>query len=190
VTDAARAFVALALGAELGARIGEQVERALAGGSWRLPASAGLHLTLAFLGDVERVRLEKLAESLAPALAELDAPELRLGGTGAFPSARRARVLWIGLEERGSSGRLASCRRAVLDGLAATGIPHAERDEFRPHVTVARPRRNPGPLPEAFGALCFDEPWEPREVTLFESRTGPQGSQYVPLASFPLRASP
>lgn len=180
----ARTFVALALGAELGPRVAARVEWALAGADFRLPEGSGLHLTLAFLGEVARARLGPFVEELARALAGAAAPELRLVATGAFPSFARARVLWAGIEERGAPGRLAACRAAVLAGLARAGF-EGELERFTPHVTVARPRGR-ARVPEAFAELHFGLDWDPAEVALFESRRDPAGSRYEVLARFAL----
>src|SRR5262249_44852213 len=61
----------------------------------------------------------------------------RLAGGGAFPSARRASVLWIGVREPEPLVRLA---RAVEAATAELGH-RAEDRAFHPHLTVARARR-------------------------------------------------
>ena len=181
--EGARTFVALALGPELGERVARAVAEVLDARAFRLPYAEGLHLTLAFLGDVERARLAGLGSALAGALAGVAAPALRLGGTGAFPSLARARVLWVGVEERATTGRLAACHAAVRVALASAGLAADER--FAPHVTVARPRGARARLPEAFAALRFDLAWDPAAVELFESVPGPGGSRYEVRARFP-----
>jgi 2'-5' RNA ligase len=203
--DPARVFVALALGAELGALAGAAVERALASGTcaWRRARPDGLHLTLFFLGATARPRLAELAAELAPALAPLPAPELRLRGTGVFPDTRRPRVLWLGVAEAGAGGRLAAARAAVLAALARAGVDTAAEAArpFTPHVTVARPERRPrsaggdggnrrARVPDAFRALDLDVEWTPREAVLLESLGGPDGSRYEPVARFPFSAGP
>jgi len=186
--DRARVFVALELGAELGAHVAAEVERVLGRGEFRLPAGAGLHLTLVFVGDVERAQLAALARALGEVLVGLVAPELRLSGTGGFPSFARSRVLWVGVEERAAAGRLAACRTAVLAGLARAGLaPMGEGHEgFTPHVTVARPRGARSRVPGAFGALRFERDWSPAAVALVESVLGrPEDRRYQALERFP-----
>src|SRR5256885_1857035 len=60
---------------------------------------------------------------------------IRLGGAGAFPSARRGRVLWVGVAE----GRdvLARLAKGVAERLAPLGHAPEER-QFRPHITIVR----------------------------------------------------
>ena len=74
------------------------------------------------------------------------------------------------VEERAHPGRLAACRRAVLEGLARAGVDtgEEERRAFRPHVSVARPRGR-GRLPAEFAALDLGLDWNPDGVALLES---------------------
>jgi 2'-5' RNA ligase len=193
----ARTFVSLGLGAELGAEVAAEVESVLGRADFRLSGAAGLHLTLAFLGGVERARLPALAAALAAELAGLAGPQLSLSGSGAFPSLARPRVLWVGVEERAAPGRLAACRAAVLAGLARAGLAElgAERGVpaegvtphvFTPHVTVARPRGARSRVPEAFAALALAQAWTPAAVELCESTFGrPADRRYEVLARFP-----
>lgn len=191
--ESARVFVGLPLGEDLGERVGERVAEVLPGSDWRRARPAGLHATLAFLGDVERTQLEALCARLGAGLAGLAAPHLRLGTAGAFPGFSRPRVLWIGAEERlvrGASGRLAECRRAVVEALQAGGIELGDElaRPFRPHVTVARPRGPRASVP-AFRALTLALDWDPAAVVLYESRPASGGSLYEPLGTWPLAAS-
>lgn len=185
--ERARCFVALGLGAELGARVADEVARVLGPAEFRRVEGAGLHATLAFLGEVERARLRGLAGALGPAMVHFPAPALRLTGGGAFPDPRRPRVLWIGVAERAAPGRLLACRAAVLAGLAEAGFSGVgeEHAAFTPHVSVARPRGARGGVPEAFAALELGLDWDPDAVTLYESRLDPAGSRYEAVARFP-----
>lgn len=193
-TGRARCFVALALGSEIGEEVCARVVAVLGAGeaerNFRLPRPDGLHQTLFFLGSVERERLYRVEMELGSALAGKRAPRLLLARTGAFPSRTRARVLWIGLEERSVPGSLAAVRAAVLGALARSGFDtHAEeRDPFRPHVTVARPRERRTHVPPGFFELELALAWDPTEVTLFESVLGDGPARYEPLARIPLAA--
>jgi 2'-5' RNA ligase len=196
---AARVFVGLALGAELGRAAAALVAGALAdprGRAWRLPRAEGLHLTLLFLGDVPRPRLPALGATLGDALAGRPAPEVVLDHAGAFPRRGEERVLWLGASEAaGAEGRLADLHRRALGAVRAAGLdpgPDADRP-LHPHVTVARPRRERGRAvgraPDAFFALAPGLAWRPDEVVLFESTRAPDGPpEYVPRAAVPLAA--
>ena len=100
---------------------------------WVDPAS--LHLTLAFLGELDDARFEAATQTARP-VAGVHAPfTLRLAGLGTFGSARSPRVIWVGLA--GEKARLLALRAALTDDLAARGFPREERP-FSPHLTLAR----------------------------------------------------
>src|SRR5262249_10688093 len=58
----------------------------------------GIHLTLKFYGEVVPERLDVIEEALRYAVAGARAIPLRLTQVGAFPTAARPRILWVGLE--------------------------------------------------------------------------------------------
>ena len=104
---------------------------------WRPVPVEQWHLTLAFLGEVADFRLPELAERLGRAAARSGSLALALSGAGAFPSARRARVLWAGMAgDRDGVIRLAERASAAA---RRTGIP-IEGRRYRPHLTLARAR--------------------------------------------------
>jgi 2'-5' RNA ligase len=106
--------------------------------AYRWTASDQFHVTLAFLAEVEERRLDDLGERLERAAAKRTAFETGIAGGGAFPNARKARVLWAGLDldEHGRTeiDRLATGARAAAN---RAGIP-VDGQRFTPHVTIAR----------------------------------------------------
>lgn len=131
----ARTFVALTLPAEVRASVAE-LRRSLppAPRGLRWISTNQLHLTLAFLGDVDDAGLDAVraaARSAATAHAPFDAD---LRGLGAFPNAGRARVAWVGW---GAGADAVTALRATLVGELARPV---DRRPFSPHVTLARAR--------------------------------------------------
>ena len=142
-----RCFVALALPAELREAVAGHFARegrGIHGVRW-VPA-ANLHLTLQFLGEVEAERIPSLREALESAVAGHAAFRLGLRGAGAFPSAERPRVLWVGAGE--GAAEASALAASVATALAPLGFAPEERP-FVPHLTVGRvaaPPRDRGPL--------------------------------------------
>jgi 2'-5' RNA ligase len=186
-----RTFVALELSPEsleaaigvLGTLRGSEAARSVEV-SWSRPE--GLHLTLAFLGSIEPERLPEIEASLGSVAAAQRLFTLRLAGAGTFPRGGRPQILWLGI--RGALPDLGALRIAIAEALGRLGFA-APTEAFNPHVTLLRLKRPSGgsalasalkriPLPEVPG-------WEAREMVLFESRLGPRGSTYHPLARFP-----
>ncbi|MBP7691484.1 MAG: RNA 2',3'-cyclic phosphodiesterase [Anaerolineales bacterium] len=106
---------------------------------WARPE--GLHLTLQFYGEVDRERVPALETALAAAAAGAEPLTLNLAGLGAFPTAARARVVWVGVA--GDLERLRALQAAVEAGGRPLGFQPDERG-FHPHLTLGRVN---GPLP-------------------------------------------
>ena len=94
-----------------------------------------VHLTLRFLGEIETNLLEKIIDILR--LIDFQPFEIRLRGTGAFPSMKKINVIWIGLE-RGQE-ELTKLSRLLETHLIKLGFPQDKRG-FSPHITIARLR--------------------------------------------------
>lgn len=134
---------------------------------------ANLHLTLAFVGNVEAAALACMEE----AAADIEAPpfSLRLDRLGSFP---RAGVLWLGCSETPEPLQtLAAALQAALE-------PCGYRPEQRPfaaHVTVARKYRR-ALRPQFVPAV----EWPVAAFTLVDSRLEPDGARYSAVRHFPL----
>lgn len=175
-----RLFIAIELPDEV-KRLLDRLRSDIPGARW-VPAEQ-LHLTLAFLGEVDEESMKRLTGELAG----IQAPgfDLRFSGTGCFPDRRRPRVLWVGLQPEPLLSSLASLvRKAVL----SCDIPQEERP-FSAHVTLARLRF---PAAREVGAF-LDHPQQHelprvsvREFILFQSSLTPKGAIHTPVKVFPL----
>lgn len=93
----------------------------------------GMHVTLKFIGEVK----EPLASQIPAALTGVRSPravDMEFAGTGFFPSAKRPRVLWVGMS---SSANLVQIAADIQQCLEPLGISREDRD-FKPHLTLAR----------------------------------------------------
>lgn len=90
-----------------------------------------LHLTLRFIGEVER----PVANDIADALSTIRFPafELRIAGVGRFEQ-RSGGALWAGVEPRKPVADLA----AKVDRACVQAGLEPERRAFHPHITLAR----------------------------------------------------
>ena len=117
-------------------RLPEDVRSELAGLSGGLPGARwspeeNYHLTLRFIGEVDKGFAEELAEALSHVAGE--SFELRLRALGSFGGAR-PRAVWAGVAR---SEALAALRRRVESALVRAGLAPEER-KFTPHVTLGR----------------------------------------------------
>ncbi|OIQ49607.1 2'-5'-RNA ligase [Pseudodesulfovibrio hydrargyri] len=140
------------------------------------------HLTLKFLGETDEARIPAVKAALTA--VDFTAFTLRAGGAGAFPDARRPKVLWLGLAEGGDQA--ATLARSIEDALAAVGIPR-EKKPFRPHLTLGRVRKPaPGDWTPVLDSAAAHK-WPSFTVSLFtfwQSALAPEGAIHTPLAEF------
>jgi 2'-5' RNA ligase len=192
-----RLFVAVRLDPELHA-----VLRGLQTGLQRLDTQRqvrwvdpeGIHLTLLFLGEVGPGRLPALLRGLESAAAGRAAPVLRLGSLGAFPNARRPRVLWVGVEEEGA--HLGPLHEAVTQAGEALGWAREAR-AFQPHLTLGRVRDEATRtgLPAALLQALVDTrvpalAARPQaRLGLLQSHLSPGGARYEELQGWDLEAA-
>ena len=141
-----------------------------------------LHLTLRFIGEVDR----PVGEDLADALGRIrtDGFDLRIAGVGRFEQ-RSSGALWAGVEPKAPVAALAAkVERACL----AVGL-EPERRAFHPHITLARWKgrrtREVADFLERSRGLG-SEPFEVADFILFESRLSRHGAHYEPVATYPL----
>lgn len=141
-----------------------------------------LHLTLRFIGEVDRHQ----AEDIAAALGALYAPPVRarIAGAGMFERQGRPHMVWAGIEPHDA---LAALHRKIDQLLARVGVAPETR-AFTPHVTLARLNRGAGPVAPflAQGSGLSSPAFEFAHVTLYESELGHGGSRYHPVARYPL----
>jgi 2'-5' RNA ligase len=190
-----RSFIAVKLPGE----IQNAVARSIAPLQKNLPkplvrwvAPDNVHLTLKFLGDVSPTNLKLLAESLKVEAGNHEIFSIPVGGLGAFPTARRARVLWIGLE---APTALIALMRGVEAVAVNLGYPAEERP-FSPHLTIGRVGQNISAtdlqrISTALGELNVGSLGlvQVDAVHIFKSDLLPGGSIYTDLFSLSLKSS-
>ena len=143
---------------------------------FRWTPASNLHLTVRFVGSVERSVVEGIADRLAE--RPLSAFELELADLGTFKRGRLVRVVWLQLRAgvqpaRGLAAQVEEeCVRA---GLAPEARP------FQPHLTLARARARDGAAVPALPNPPELQPWRAEELILYSSHLGRAGSVYEPL---------
>lgn len=95
----------------------------------------GIHLTLAFLGELDEAQLEKAKIAARSAAQRSLSFVYRLSGLGTFGPVRQPRVLWMGVSE--PSGKLTQIHQALAQALEQQGFI-TEKRPFSPHLTLAR----------------------------------------------------
>lgn len=148
------------------------------------------HITLCFLGDVIVTAIPELSDSLEAVCAEQTVFPSKVEGFGAFPSLKRPRILWAGIDDR--EKHLSVIQKTVTDASTRFGA-RKEDKPFRPHLTVARVRtedhRVLSQIAPAVQPLTHTDfgSWEVASVELWRSTLQSGGSMYELLARFPLQ---
>lgn len=182
-----RLFLAVHLSPDLRGRLsGLQEALAAHESAVRLVARENLHLTLHFLGDTADDYIDSLRSGMHRALSAFTGFDARARGAGCFPSSRRPRVFWAGVED--PTRQLAEIHAALAGELAALDFELDSRP-FSPHITIAhaRKRADRGDLVSAAGDLAAAATTQlgregtalpVRAVSLVESVLGRGGPSY------------
>jgi RNA 2',3'-cyclic 3'-phosphodiesterase len=149
---------------------------------WTTPENQ--HITLKFLGATHTELLPDVMRACAEVAAMHRAARIRLSGLGAFPNGRRARVVWIGVDD--DDGLLHRLAEALDEGLSPLGFAPEDR-AYRPHLTLAR-LKSPAPVGDLETVLS-GVGWKPISVdhlSLYRSHLSPRGAVYERLQEFGL----
>lgn len=185
MTDPIRTFVACELPREIRSAIG-QIQQNLKQSRLRLKwvRPENLHLTLAFLGEVEAERIEAISGVVRTAARGYAPLLICAKGIGVFPGMRRPRVLWVGIG--GQRQELTQLQAAVAGGLAAVGFPREKRP-FKGHLTIGRVKAavDTRRLGEALATYADFESagFTIDQVVVFRSQLRPDGPVYTRLST-------
>jgi len=150
-----------------------------------------MHLTMRFLGATPEGRVDDVVAA-AEAAARAAAPfAVHLAGAGAFPTAARPRVVWLGIAV--GAAALAALADELNRALAERGWPVDERP-FRAHLTLGRADGVPGAgrVVDALAAAAatLDAAWTVDRLVVYRSDVGRGPARYRPLAEASLAGGP
>lgn len=145
----------------------------------RWVAPDNLHVTLKFLGEVRKDRVPAIEEALGRVAASTRAFTAEIGGFGAFPTVRRPRILWVGIE---ATAELRCLKQDLEWSMGKLGF-EVETRAFHPHVTLGRAKRSHGAgvfrgLDARFAELELSDELRVHTVVLMESRLSSDGPRY------------
>jgi 2'-5' RNA ligase len=177
-----RVFVAIAIPEPLERQLTQwQAELTPAIPGCRWTSSRPFHTTLAFLGDVPDADLNAVYHEVASSAGTVEPFTVELKALGAFPSAARPRVLWVGVTAVYMEALLA-LHDSIVTSLA--GIDRrCDDNRFHPHVTLGRikdTRAGPGDLTGLMERYRLRSAGEctVREVGVIASELSPTGPAY------------
>ena len=152
----------------------------ISGARWQTDEQ--LHLTLRFIGEVDRHRMR----DIDAALGAVHHPcfDIAVSGLGTFDRRGQPEVVWAGVAPHEP---LKALHKKIDQAIGRVGL-EPERRAYLPHITLARLKRTSGPvrsLIEAAGGLTT-EPFRVDCFSLYESRLTPEGAVYSPIERYPL----
>jgi 2'-5' RNA ligase len=151
-----------------------------------LPADS-FHLTLKFLGEVRPDAVDSIKAVVDRVSSGTHAFELDLGGFGAFPTIRRPRVIWVGVDP---SPALRCLKQDLEWALADLGFARETR-AFHPHITLGRAEDGEGAgafrgLDELAASLSYTGDVPAKKVDLMRSQLSRTGARYTVVHGSPL----
>lgn len=184
-TERIRAFVALDLDATSLRRIVRTSDRLrMASGAPAATWTAGdkMHITLKFAEHLDVAAVAPIGQALRTLAEGKPAPAPCKVKLDAFPKMADARIVVAELVD--ASGEIAKLAASVDKLTAKHGVAKEDRP-FRPHVTLARLKRPYDSRKWLRGDIA-DAAGECRcaSLTLYRSELKPEGSLYIPLATF------
>ena len=138
------------------------------------------HLTLKFLGEVRPDAVDSIKDVTDRVSKGTHAFDLDLGGFGAFPTIRRPRVIWVGVDP---SPALRCLKQDLEWALADLGFARETR-AFHPHITLGRAEEGEGAgafrgLDELAASLSYTGDVPAHQVDLMRSQLSRSGARYT-----------
>jgi len=155
-----------------------------AGVAW-VPAEK-VHLTLKFLGNTDASMIPAMKEQFSKKLSHYNVFCIKIVGVGCFPSERRPRVLWVGVE---NSDDLRRIRKDLDTEVAGFGFA-SENRPFSPHLTIGRVRSQKGIAEmlkriSEFRTADFGVV-EVKGIHIMKSELKPAGAEHTSIAELPI----
>jgi 2'-5' RNA ligase len=184
-----RSFIAIEIPGEIKKELIEAQNRLKSSGveaSW--PRPEGIHLTLKFLGELPDTGIPEIMDGLRQSAAGTAPFRLDVGGIGAFPGPKNARVAWVGLS--GETETLRRLQAAIEDAMARLGMEREER-AFKPHLTLGRIKyiRSRDQWLKALEEMRDIKlpGFDVTSISLMKSELKPSGAVYTELGSVELK---
>jgi 2'-5' RNA ligase len=169
------------------ARLSRRVARALP--TARIVNPDTIHMTLAFLGELDDLGVENAIAATREAAAEALPFWLTAGRIGVFGPEHAPRVVWVGIG--GQTGKLRALQRRLTHELEERGFTPDDKP-FAPHLTLARLNTPPDESSRLRLRELLSEPplrgesWRVEDLRVMRSDLSRTGARYTPLAIIPL----
>jgi len=188
-----RTFIAVEIPSHVQKKIQQETEplrKAIGASFVRWVSIQNVHLSLKFLGDVSPASVDTLTQMLRAEADSCPEFDMQISGLGSFPSLRRPRVLFIGIQ---APAELEALYRGIESACARLGY-ESEGRGFSPHLTIGRIKQDASASDQqkvrhALAETKIDSLSIARvnSVHLYKSDLKPTGSVYTQIFSAPLK---
>ncbi len=188
-----RTFIALEMNDSLQRHLERtihQVTQILPDIRWVNPKS--IHLTLAFLGELDDAQLADAMQAAEIAAQQVNVFHYQLTRLGIFGTIRHPRVIWMGIDE--PTGKLNRLHHTLNQQLEQRGFVTDKR-AFSPHLTLARVKAPLSPFEQQCLQQLLEgtqqdiistEVYPVRHIDVMKSELSRIGAIYTSLQSYPL----
>ena len=157
--------------------------------SVRWVPAENIHLTLKFLGDISSSQLDIIKRTLIGEAGRHGAFELSIGRLGAYPTPRRPRVIWVGVD---APAALKTLQHNIDNALERLSF-EKENKPFSPHLTLGRVNQHASMQDLQRISTALEKTSLPvlgtmhvTHITVFKSDLRPSGAVYTSLFNIPL----
>ena len=150
-----------------------------------------LHLTVQFLGQIDRAKIENIQTAVMREVPDLGPALLQITKPGVFPNLKKPAVIWLGVQDH--NNWLQSVYQMVAAASSVHGVDPDPRGFF-PHLTLGRVRKQAAmesrhqvgmSLKQAFNTGRFSRlEWFVSELLLYKSELRPDGPVYTRLGEY------
>lgn len=155
-------------------------------GNLSIVKSENFHLTLKFLGEIDKKTLAEILDKLK-FLEKYERFKISLQGIGTFPNENYVRVIWIGVNE--GREKIINIEKEIDEALK---YKFPKDKNFVPHLTIARvksikDREKLKNFINKYKNFNFLE-FQCEEISLMKSELRSEGAQYTEIEKFKLRS--
>jgi len=138
-----------------------------------------MHITLEFLGNLDRKGLEAVLQAAEKVVSEIEPFIVYVDRIVLGPNITHPRMFWATIRVERNITKL---KRLIGQNLESLGF-ELEKREFRPHITLARAKGNQLKGKQT-NIILNDIEFEVRSMEIMQSQLHPGGARYKVVESF------
>jgi len=138
---------------------------------------AAMHITLKFLGEIKEEKIPGIIKAIERGPEGLERFEISINRISAFPSEKKAAVIWAGIGEGGK--KISGIFSRIEAELESEGIKKEKR-QFIPHITVARANK-PFDISRVKAEMKYPASTMAEKIVLYKSELTQKGAVHTVL---------